>query len=79
MNTGRRLLFAIWIAIVGWLLREFRQRKAIPRKMSAHDMTSRREMALSVDFWYTFLADDKIFGNKSRYFSVSSTTKICSC
>jgi hypothetical protein len=49
--NGRHLLFAVWIAIVGWFLHEFWQWKAIPRTISVHvDVTPRLALCLDLPF-----------------------------
>jgi hypothetical protein len=64
MNTGHRVLFAVWTAIVGWRLREFWQWKA---DSEVFILWWHWEMALTVEVWCP-IADDTIFDNKSHYY-----------
>jgi hypothetical protein len=67
MNTCHRLLFAVGIAIVGWLLREFWQRKADSEdnECSCYDDVTPR------DEFDAFLANDKIFDAQLSYFRIT--------
>jgi hypothetical protein len=58
-----RLLFAVWIAIVGWWLRELQWKAdAEDNECSCYDVTPRG--GTSID---AFLADDTIFDGKRQY------------
>jgi hypothetical protein len=64
MSTGRRVLFAVWIAIVGWRLREFWQWNANSEDNECSWCHAERwHWVLSFD---DFLSDDTIFDHKSH-------------
>jgi hypothetical protein len=71
MSTGRRVLFAVLIAIAGWRLRELIQWKADSEDndYSCYDVTPRD----GTECWIlivspAFLADDTIFDKKRHYY-----------
>jgi hypothetical protein len=73
MSTGRRILFAVWIAIAGLRLREFWQWKAYSEDRECSWRHAERWHC--VEFW-CLLADDTIFDNKAIFNYFWSTTII---
>jgi hypothetical protein len=66
MGTGRRVLLAVWIAIVGWRLRKFWQWKADSEdnECSCFDVTP----IDGTECWgFMTLTADTILDNKSYY------------